>query len=77
MQEPNDPVIDEVREIRRAISARFDHDPARLVAHDMELQQRHRGRIIERSNPETDREKRGREPVEGSGVPGSSFRPAE
>ena len=77
MQEPNDPVIDEVCEIRRAISARFDHDPARLVAHDIELQQRHRGRIIERSNPEKDRETMGREPVVGSEVTGPSFRPIE
>ena len=27
----NDPVIDEIREIRHRISARFDHDPAQLV----------------------------------------------
>jgi hypothetical protein len=32
-----DPVIDEVREIRRQISAEFDHDPRRLMAHYMEL----------------------------------------
>jgi len=27
-QEQSDPVIDEVREVRRRISARFDNDPA-------------------------------------------------
>ena len=47
-QERNDPVIDEVREIRRRISARFGHDPARLVAYYMELQERHRDRLIDR-----------------------------
>ena len=29
----NDQPIDEIRELRRRISARFDHDPARLVAY--------------------------------------------
>jgi len=28
-----DPVIDEIREVRARISARFGHDPRRLVAH--------------------------------------------
>jgi hypothetical protein len=48
-QEPSDPVIDEIREVRQRISARFDHDPARLVAYYMELQQRHRDRLIDRA----------------------------
>ncbi len=30
---PPDPVIDEIREVRRRISERFDHDPERLVAY--------------------------------------------
>ena len=47
-QERSDPVIDEVREIRQKISARFGHDPARLVAYYMELQERHRDRLIDR-----------------------------
>lgn len=42
----SDPVIDEVREARRRISARFDHDPARLVAYYMELQEREAGRSV-------------------------------
>jgi len=46
--EQGDPVVDEIREIRRLISARFDHDPARLVAYYMELQERHRHRLIDR-----------------------------
>ena len=32
------PVIDEIREARCRISARFAHDPAQLVAYYMELQ---------------------------------------
>jgi len=33
-----DPVIDEIRETRRQISARFDNDPVKLVAYYMALQ---------------------------------------
>ena len=51
------PVIDEVRAIRQRISARFGHDPARLVAYYMELQKRHRDRLIDRpKTPERDDE---------------------
>lgn len=42
----NDPVIDEIREIRHRISARFDHDPAQLVAHYMEQQKKYQDRLI-------------------------------
>jgi hypothetical protein len=42
----DDPVIDEIREIRHRISARFGHDPARLVAHYMELQKTFAGRFV-------------------------------
>jgi hypothetical protein len=50
----SDPVIDEIREIRHRISARFDHDPARLVAHYMELQKQYQDRLIK---PEKDAER--------------------
>jgi hypothetical protein len=46
-QNPSDPVIDEIREVRHRISARFDHDPARLVAYYMELQKQYQDRLIE------------------------------
>ena len=46
-QTQNDPVIDEIREVRHRISARFDHDPARLVAYYMELQKQYQDRLIE------------------------------
>jgi hypothetical protein len=41
-----DPAIDEVREVRRQISERFGHDPARLVEHYMMLQEQHRERLL-------------------------------
>lgn len=44
---PSDPVIEEVREARRRISERFGHDPARLVAYYMELQQQYRDRLLD------------------------------
>ena len=47
-REHSDPVIDEAREVRQRISARFDHDPTRLVAHYIKLQERHRDRLIDR-----------------------------
>jgi len=43
---PNDAVIDEIREVRHRISQRFDHDPERLVAYYMEWQERYRDRFI-------------------------------
>lgn len=43
----SDPVIDEIREVRHRISARFDHDPARLVAYYIELQKRYQNRLIQ------------------------------
>ena len=43
----NDEPIDEVRELRRRISARFGHDPARLVAYYVKLQEQYRDRLID------------------------------
>jgi hypothetical protein len=42
----SDPVIEEVREVRRRISARVGHDPTRLVAYYIELQKQYQGRLI-------------------------------
>ncbi|MSQ97039.1 MAG: hypothetical protein EXR98_21135 [Gemmataceae bacterium] len=42
----NDPVIDEVREVRHRISEKFGHDPARLVAHYIQIQEQYRDRLI-------------------------------
>jgi hypothetical protein len=33
-----DPAIDGIREVRRKISAEFDHDPRRLMAHYVEYE---------------------------------------
>lgn len=41
-----DPVIDEIREVRRRISARFDHNPSKLVAHYMEMQKQRQDRLV-------------------------------
>ena len=46
-QNLSDPVIDEVREVRHRISARFDHDPAQIVAFYMETQKQYQDRLIE------------------------------
>ena len=48
-EKPIDPVIDEVRQVRHCISARFDHDPERLVAHYIRLQEQYRDRLIRTS----------------------------
>jgi hypothetical protein len=45
-QHDSDPVIDEVREVRHRISARFDHDPSKLVTYYMELQKQYKDRLI-------------------------------
>ncbi len=50
--DPADPVIEEIREVRHRISARFEHDPVRLGAYYMELQERYRERLLD---PEGDR----------------------
>jgi hypothetical protein len=59
-----DPVIDEVRDVRRKISARFGHDPRRLVEHYIELQKQHADRLEGR--PES---------IEAGGAKVSSRRP--
>jgi len=42
-----DPVIDEIREVRHQISERFGHDPVQLVAYYLELQEQYRDRLID------------------------------
>jgi hypothetical protein len=51
---PDDPVIDEIREVRHRISERCGHDAQRLVAYYMALQEQYRDRLIrppERMDP--------------------------
>lgn len=52
VHESGDPLIDEIRRVRHEISARFDHDPQKLVAYYMELQEQHRERLL--SPPEAE-----------------------
>ncbi len=59
----NDPVIDEVREVRHLISERFGHDPAKLVAYYMELQKKFRNRLLNTAKPA---ESSGQMPAEAS-----------
>ena len=49
-QNLNDPVIDEIREVRHRISARFDHDPAKLVTFYIEMQKQYQNRLIKTAN---------------------------
>lgn len=46
-EKQNDQPIEEIRELRRQISARFDHDPARLVEYYVKLQEQYRDRLID------------------------------
>lgn len=55
-QSKPDPAIDEVREIRHRISERFGHDPERLVAYYMELQEKHLDRFV--GAPQKEQEER-------------------
>jgi hypothetical protein len=43
----HDPVIARIRAARHDISARFDHDPHKLVEHYLRTQKRHAGRLLE------------------------------
>lgn len=47
-----DDVIEEVREIRRRISARFDHDPRKLGAHLRQMEKHYTGPMISRPDRE-------------------------
>ena len=53
----NDQPIDEIRELRRRISARCDNDSARLVAYYVKLQEQYRDRLIvtAKTSEKTDR----------------------
>jgi hypothetical protein len=48
---PADPLIDEVRAIRRAISEQFGNDVDRLCDHLQELERQHPERLVEPAAP--------------------------
>lgn len=50
-QQRSDPVIDEVREVRHRISARVNHDPAKLVEYYMKLQEEYSNRLVDTAQP--------------------------
>lgn len=43
--------IDQIRRVRHGISAKFDHDPRKLVEHYIELQKQHGERLITSPGP--------------------------
>lgn len=43
----DDPALDRIREIRHQISQQFDHDPKKLVEHYIQLQERHKDRLLQ------------------------------
>jgi len=45
---PSDPVIEEIREVRHRISARFGHDPERLFEHYLQVQKEYQDRLVDR-----------------------------
>ena len=48
---PADPLIDEVRAIRRAISEQFGNDVDRLCDHLQELERQHPERLVKPAGP--------------------------
>ncbi len=56
----DDPIIDEIREVRHRISEEFGHDPARLVEHYMKMEREEfADRLVRPASrePETEAEK--------------------
>lgn len=51
MGEKTEDPIDQIRRVRHEISAKFDHDPRKLVEHYMELQKRHQERLVTSPGP--------------------------
>ena len=48
----DDPTIARVREVRHRISRQFDNDPKKLVEHYMQLQERHKDRLLDAAKHE-------------------------
>ena len=46
MKPNEDPEIAWIREVRMRISEEFNHDPELLIKHYMELQERHKDRLV-------------------------------
>ena len=52
----SDPLIDEVREVRRALSETFQNDAEKLCDYLQHIEEQHQGRVIKpvRDSPEMD-----------------------
>jgi hypothetical protein len=44
----SDKTIDEIRKVRKEISAEFDHDPKKLGEHYIKLQERYEERLVKK-----------------------------
>ncbi|MCY3729059.1 MAG: hypothetical protein OXF97_08715 [Nitrospira sp.] len=55
-QNQSDPIIDEIREVRHRISARFEHDPTQLVTFYMKMQKQYQDRLINPAKSSEDKE---------------------
>jgi hypothetical protein len=52
----DDPAIARIREVRHHISKQFDHNPKRLVEYYMQLQERHKDRLLDLAGGENSEE---------------------
>ncbi len=53
MKPKDDPTIARIRAVRHRISQQFDHDPQKLVAHYIALQEAYRRRVSTQSTAES------------------------
>ncbi len=44
---PDDPAIARVREVRHRISQQYGHDPKKLIEYYIQLQEKHKDRLLE------------------------------
>jgi len=49
----DDPTIIRIRQARRSISEKFNHDPKKIVAHYIEIQKKHKARFADRKKEES------------------------
>lgn len=57
LPQSKDPLIDEVRDIRQKLWARFDNDIDKVVEYLRRLQDQHRDRVVNRAGTETNERK--------------------
>ncbi len=47
----SDKAIEEIRTVRKKISAEFDNDPKKLIEHYIELQDQYKERLVKKQKP--------------------------